>query len=156
MKNITKEKKVIVFFVFLLFFLLLIWFVYAKKNYQSRQNQGLITPTSESLPLVDSSVKVELMPLNSNREVNLKITNIPKETNEIEYVITYETKNGALQGVNSTAKVNGTVFERKITLGTCSSGTCVYHQVKDKIKVELLFKGGYGEKYFTNEYDLIK
>jgi hypothetical protein len=156
MKNIAKEKKLVVFFIFLLFFLFLIWFVYAKKSYQSGQNQALITPTSESLPLVDSSVKVELMPLNSNREVNLKITNVPKETNEIEYVITYETKNGALQGVNSTAKVNGTIFEKKITLGTCSSGTCVYHQVKDKIKVELLFKGSYGEKYFTNEYDLIK
>jgi hypothetical protein len=155
MRNIIKEKKVIVIFVFLLLALILFWLIYARKNYHTNRNQGLITPTPNSLPLVDTSVKVDLIPLNSNKEINLKITNISKGTKEIEYIISYETKNGGLQGVNSTAKINEATFEKKITLGTCSSGTCVYHQVKGKIKVELSFKGEYGEKYFTQDYDLI-
>jgi hypothetical protein len=155
MGNIVREKKKVIALVALTVFLVFfIWFVYGGKNSQMKQGQDLITPTADSLPLVDASVNVELVPFNSNKEIKLSVANIPKGTKEIEYVVTYETKDGALQGVNSTVKIEGASFERKITLGTCSSGTCVYHQVKDKIKLELLFRGNYGERYFSKDYDL--
>ena len=79
---------------------------------------------------------------------------MPKNTNSLEYILSYETVEGGLQGVNSMAKITGSDFEKKITLGTCSSGTCVYHNIKDKIKIELVFKGDNEDKYFTKEYEL--
>jgi len=45
-------------------------------------------------------------------------------------------------------------YLKKITLGTCSSGKCVYHEVVGKIKVSLKFTGSYGEKIFEKEYEL--
>jgi len=79
---------------------------------------------------------------------------MPKNTNSLEYILSYETREGGLQGVNSTAEIIGNDFEKKITLGTCSSGTCVYHNIKGKIKVELIFKGDNGDRYFTKEYKI--
>jgi hypothetical protein len=110
------------------------------------------TSSDAAIPTIDSSVVISLTPLTGGKEVLLSIKNIPKNTNSLEYILSYETVEGGLQGVNSTAEITGSSFEKKITLGTCSSGTCVYHNVKDKIKVELIFKGNGGDKYFTKEY----
>jgi len=156
MREIIKARKVLIIFILFVLMVILSWWVYSRKNYFSSKKQNLIKPTSNSLPSIDPSVKVDVVPLNLNREIKLTISHIPNGTHEIEYIISYETKDGGLQGVNSTAQIEGDGFEKKITLGTCSSGSCVYHQVKGKIRVELSFRGDYGEKYFTREYDLMK
>jgi len=156
MREIIKTRKILIIFILFFFVTILSLWVYSRKNYSSSRKQNLIKPTSSILPPIDPSVKVNVIPLNLNREIKLTITHIPAGTHEIEYIISYETKDGGLQGVNSTAQIEGDRFEKKITLGTCSSGSCVYHQVKGKIRVELSFRGDYGEKYFTHEYDLMK
>jgi hypothetical protein len=154
--NLNNKQKLIVIFILIIFFVVGTLVIVNNKNNSSKQNQSLITPESNKPISVDPSVKVEVIPLNLNKEINLKITNIPDGTKEIEYIISYNTEDGGLQGVNSVAEIKGNLFEKKITLGTCSSGTCVYHKVKDKIKVELSFRGDYGERYFENEYNLNK
>jgi len=117
-------------------------------------NNEQTTPVDGVIPTIDGSVKISLTALTGKKEVLLSIKNIPINTTGLEYILSYETVEGGLQGVNSTAKITGRDFEKKITLGTCSSGTCVYHNIKDKIKVELIFKGNNEDKYFTKEYSI--
>jgi len=117
-------------------------------------NNEKTTPVDGVIPTIDSSVKISLTALTGKKEVLLSIKNMPINTTGLEYILSYETVEGGLQGVNSTAKITGRDFEKKITLGTCSSGTCVYHNIKDKIKVELIFKGNNEDKYFTKEYSI--
>lgn len=129
------------------------WLLIGRKATVNNKNEQII-PTDAVIPTIDSSVKISLTPLAGRKEVMLSIKNMPKNTNSLEYILSYETREGGLQGVNSTAEITGSDFEKKITLGTCSSGTCVYHNIKDKIKVELVFKGDNGDKYFTKEYKI--
>jgi len=117
-------------------------------------NNEQTTPVDGVIPTIDGSVKISLTALTGKKEVLLSIKNMPINTTGLEYILSYETVEGGLQGVNSTAKITGRDFEKKITLGTCSSGTCVYHNIKDKIKVELIFKGNNEDKYFTKEYSI--
>lgn len=135
----------LVLFIFLGYRLLMGRKVSVNKNTQ-------IAPLDGVIPTIDSSVKISLTALTGKKEVLLSIKNMPVNTSSLEYILSYETVEGGLQGVNSTAEITERDFEKKITLGTCSSGTCVYHNVKGKIKVELIFKGDNQDKYFTKEY----
>jgi len=129
------------------------WLLIGRKATVNNKNEQVV-PTDAVIPTIDGSVKISLTPLAGKKEVMLSIKNMPKNTNSLEYILSYETIEGGLQGVNSTAEIIGNDFEKKITLGTCSSGTCVYHNIKDKIKVELVFKGDNGDRYFTKEYEI--
>jgi hypothetical protein len=131
-------------------------FVLLRKDGSQVKSDTEIIPTEESIPPVDSSVKVELSALNQNREVNLKIEGIPDGTESIDYELSYQTQKQDLQGIIGTLTLseNEETYEKKLTLGTCSSGTCVYHQVVGGIKLTLKFVGSYGEKIFEKEYEL--
>lgn len=108
------------------------------------------------IPTIDSSVKVELIPLTNKREVSLNVDEIPNSTESVDYELSYQTKEQGLQGVIGTITLNNIEkkFEKKITLGTCSSGRCVYHEVVSKIKLTLKFTGNYGEKIFEKEFEI--
>lgn len=108
----------------------------------------------EVIPTVDSSVKVGIEPENGNKDVVLTIAGIPEGTESIEYIISYDTAEQGLQGLNGIVSVDSgeNEVEKKLTVGTCSSGTCVYHDVVGDIKVELKFEGSYGERVFQKEY----
>ncbi len=151
--KINKTTMILGGFFLVLFILSGYWLLIGRKTTNNNKNEQ-VAPSEAIIPTVDSSVKISLTPLMGRKEVMLSIKNMPKNTNSLEYILSYETVEGGLQGVNSTAEITGNDFEKKITLGTCSSGTCVYHNIKDKIKVELVFKGNNGDKYFTKEYEL--
>lgn len=147
------KKTISLFLIVIIVFLGIISFIFSR-NKKTERKTTLITPTQEILPTIDSSVKIELVPTNKKKEVILSIKNIPAKTKTIEYILSYETKDGGLQGVNSTTEITSPTLEKKIILGTCSSGTCVYHQLKGNIKLDLTFRGDYGERYFSQEYFL--
>ena len=138
---------------FVLFVISGYWLFIGRKTSDNKTDQKT-APLDEAIPTIDSSVKISLTALTGKKEVLLSIKNLPKNTSGLEYILSYETVEGGLQGVNSTAEITGDDFEKKITLGTCSSGTCVYHNVKGKIKVDLVFKGDYGDRSFTKEFEL--
>lgn len=137
----------LILFIFLGYRLLMGRKASVNNNKQAASLDGVI-------PTIDSSVEISLTALAGKKEVLLSIKNMPLNTTGLEYILSYETVEGGLQGVNSTAEITGRDFEKKITLGTCSSGTCVYHNVKGKVKVELIFKGNNEDKYFTKEYSI--
>ena len=152
---ILKKKNFLIIGAVLSF--LIIFIIIGLLNKRERTtNNNLITPTEFIIPTVDSLVKINLEPLVEGKEILLTIANIPENTRSIDYELSYQTAKQGLQGVIGTIELlrNEKKYEKKITLGTCSSGTCVYHQVVGKIKLTLKFNGDYGEKIFEKSYQL--
>ena len=115
-----------------------------------------LLPTEVVIPTIDSNVSVDLVSSSAGREVVLQIKSIPSGTDTIDYELSYQTKQQGLQGVIGTVelKKNESEVDKTLTLGTCSSGTCIYHQVLGKIRLNLRFTGDYGDKVFEKEYEL--
>lgn len=130
-------------------------FVFKGKGSQKVENEDQV-PVEDVVPTVDASVKVSLAAEDAQKkEVVLKASALPANTTSVEYELSYLTASQGLQGVIGTVTLEGEdKFEKKLTLGTCSSGTCVYHQVVGKIKLTLKFNGDYGAKLFEKEYQL--
>lgn len=147
-----KNKRIFLFVLVPIIIFLIVIFIFFSKRKKTEVSKNLKVPTPELLPTIDSSVLIDLTPVNQRKGLILSIKNIPLKTKSIEYIITYETEDGGFQGVNSSVSVEGSSFKKEITLGTCSSGACVYHLVKGGIKLELVFKGDYGERFFNREY----
>ena len=108
-----------------------------------------------AIPTVDSSTTVTLVAQPGNKEMILKSAGIPKDTSSVDYELSYDTKGQGKQsviGTISTIENNG--FEKQMTLGTCSSGRCAYHEVVGAIQVTLRFTGEYGEKVLSKEFEL--
>jgi hypothetical protein len=114
------------------------------------------TPVEDVIPTVDASVKVSLEANGAQKkEVSLSASSIPAGTDSVEYELSYLTASQGLQGVIGTVPMDGKrQFDKDLTLGTCSSGTCVYHEVVGKIKLTLKFNGDYGAKLFEKEFEL--
>jgi hypothetical protein len=113
-----------------------------------------ILPKSEIIPTVDSSVLVNLIS-QDNKEAILTIENIPNSTSSIEYELSYLASGNLPKGVVGTVDVEGKKsVERRITLGTCSSGSCVYDQGVTSIKVNLKFEGDYSSQLFEKEFEI--
>ena len=115
-----------------------------------------LLPTEVVIPTIDKNVVVDLTSSSLGREVALQIKKIPKGTKSIDYELSYQTRQQGLQGVIGTIqlKTNQSEVNKQLTLGTCSSGTCIYHQVVGKIRLNLRFTGDYGDKVFEKEYEL--
>ena len=125
---------------------------------QQKPKVAVQTPKTEELgaiPTVDASVVVTLSALQGNKEIVLKSSSIPNGTTSVDYELSYDTKGQGKQGVIGTvSEIKGTSFEKQMTLGTCSSGRCVYHEVIGGIQVTLKFTGEYGEKVLAKEFSL--
>lgn len=151
--KLNKKTTMILGGIFLVLFIFFgYWLLIGRKATVNKNVQ--IAPSDGAMPTIDSSVIISLTALTGKKEVLLSIKNMPKNTNSLGYILTYETVEGGMQGIQSTAEITGSDFEKKITLGTCSSGTCVYQNIKSTIKLELVFKGDNGDKYFTKEYKI--
>jgi len=131
-------------------------FVASRKTTEPNQPEEELLPTEALIPTLDSSASVDLISSSAGREVALQIKNIPEGTESIDYELSYQTKQQGLQGVIGTIemKKNDSNVDKTLTLGTCSSGACVYHQVVGKIRLNLRFTGKYGDKVFEKEYDI--
>jgi len=151
----TENKSTVIIAVITVLILLIgVYFFFLSKKTNKTSDNPEETPTEVLLPTVDSSVKVSLTS-QSKKEALLEIDQIPAGTSTIEYSLSYETKQQGLQGVIGVISPdNETKYEKKITLGTCSSGACVYHEVIGAIKLSLKFSGDYGEKIFEKDFTL--
>jgi len=128
----------------------------SNKGKQQISEEEELLPTEVVIPTVDKSVAIDLVSSSLGREVVLQIKNIPAGTETVEYELSYQTKQQGLQGVIGTVELKSDQSEvdKRLTLGTCSSGTCIYHQVVGKVRLNLRFTGDYGDKVFEKEYQL--
>lgn len=153
----TKQKMIILGMgaVSLVVLLIILNNVFIKS---SKSGTEFLTPTEvveQPIPTVDSSVEVSLTPIIGGKEITLLISNSPNGTKSIDYELSYQTAQQGLQGVIGTIQIQGEKsYEKQLTLGTCSSGACVYHNVVGAIEVNLRFIGDYGEKIFEKEFEI--
>lgn len=120
-----------------------------------------ILPNVDEIPVVDSSVTVELDQVVAGKEANLIVEEYPEGTESIEYTISYqalvdgeEVPRGAigelvLDDATMTAK-----NKKVIIFGTESSGAKKYDNVVGDVTVELLFTGSYGKQMYTGDFEL--
>jgi hypothetical protein len=108
-------------------------------------NSSQVPTTTEVIPTVDSSVKVDVKAESDPKKFDMSVKGIPAKTTSIEYEITYETQDDGIQGFNSPVelKPGQDTYEKKgFLLGTCSTGgKCTYHKVTSPLKVNIKFVG---------------
>ncbi len=154
--KLYKNKKIVVGVVVGILLLVSIVVISGgRKNQETKEPEELL-PTESVIPTVGSDVNVDLISSSAGHEVTLVIKGIPSGTNSIDYELSYQTAQQGLQGVIGTIELSeGEVeVDKNLTLGTCSSGTCIYHKVVGKVRLNLRFSGDDGEKVFENEFEV--
>lgn len=151
-------KKTLIVCVVIVLLIMTAGFIISSSNKAKEKN---VTRTSRSdaeviIPTTDASTTASLSTLNGGKEVTLILKGIPNGSQTVDYELSYSTKQQGFQGVIGTVSLTDSEknFEKKITLGTCSSGKCVYHEVVGAIKVTLKFNGSYGEKILEKEFNI--
>lgn len=165
-----KNKKIFLVVFLLIIFLTVGWF-FIFKNKKNTTKEIDIEPTSELIPTVSSSVKVEFKSIKKG-EALLIVSNEPKDTSSIDFELSYQVINNDVSEEGEGTVTQGAIGKcykftsqwqcgesnynqgRKIILGTCSSGTCRYHDIVGPVKITLRFTGGYGQRIFEKEYQL--
>lgn len=157
--EILKNKKLIG--VFIVIIISIVGFVGVQisskggRKQETETKKENVLPEGAEIPKVPKSVKVDIETVERGREILLSISGIPEGTEEIEYELSYLASGDLPKGVIGTIKVSGSQsVERQITLGTCSSGRCVYDEGVESISVSLKFNGDYGSKLFEKEFEL--
>lgn len=154
----SQNQKIIVAVIVII--LLLGGFFLLKNKSGNQKTQSETTddalPNTEVLPTVDSSVIVDLKADRLKREVTLTIDGVPTGTDTIDYELSYLADGDLPKGVIGTIEVKGkkSIEKSGITLGTCSSGACVYDKGVKSIKVSLKFNSDSGAKIFEKEFDI--
>lgn len=125
------------------------------KGKKAMTDKEEVLPQQEALPTVDSNVSVDLTADKAKQQVTLTIDGIPSGTESIEYELSYNAEGDIPKGVIGTIPVEGeSSVERDITLGTCSSGTCVYDKGVSSINVSLKFQTSAGASLFEKEFEI--
>ena len=89
---------------------------------------------------------VTLVPNASGNELAFNLTRIPGSISVVEYELVYNTLANVKQGVPGSVDVEGrATLERKLTLGTCSSGVCRYDKGVRDIQLTLKFRDSKGK-----------
>lgn len=84
---------------------------------------------------------VSLTPNSAGNELALTVAKIPSIISVVEYELIYDTAANITQGVPGSVDVAGkATLERRLTLGTCSSGVCRYDKGVRDIKISLKFR----------------
>jgi hypothetical protein len=126
------------------------------RNENATRTNNVLNQGENIAPTVDSTVKVQLISGVEKKDAELKVEEVPLGTQTVEYMLSYQEKQKGLQGVLGTITLGDSEkeFNKQITLGTCSSGRCVYHEVVGKVKATLKFSGSYGDRIFEKEYEM--
>jgi len=153
-----KNKKIIIIISATVILIILILVLFRINQIKKNANIKIVPSVTNEIPMptLSDSFIVDLVGTNNNKKIKLTLSGIPKTTTSIEYSLSYQTKQQGLQGIIGTIELtdNKTEYTLERDLGTCSSGTCIYHTVEGKIMVELKLSGKYGESLFNKEYSL--
>jgi hypothetical protein len=151
-------KKIIIILGLLLIIGGVIFFLTKNSNKSNQATEDIPTPTM-ALPTISESVKVDLTPVDGGKAVKLSVSDVPSDTDTIEYEISYTTGSGIPRGVLGKITVGGekNVSRDNITLGTCSSGKCVIDSGIISVDLSLKFNSSSGDsKVFRKSYPVGK
>ncbi|CAN5172410.1 hypothetical protein BH09PAT2_BH09PAT2_00620 [soil metagenome] len=123
------------------------------KKEQANDKKTVFDKPSSAIPTVDSSVDVQIK---GNKEAVMTVKGVPDGTEKIEYELSYNTKNGSMEGVLGGIDIkNGEqIAETDFIFGTSSSGVNRYHEIVGKVKGTFKFSGEYGQRLLEKEFSL--
>lgn len=151
------KKIIVAVFIVLLISIGLIF--YLKTRFISQPEEETILPTpTVVLPTVSESIKVNLISRNASKAVDLNIEGLTADISSVEYELTYQTGSGLPRGVLGTINLKGvkSINKTDITLGTCSSGKCVYDLGVTSVNLSLKFNFSSGQSsIFQKSYSLL-
>ncbi|MEX1052579.1 MAG: hypothetical protein WEC80_01910 [Patescibacteria group bacterium] len=170
MKDLLKNKKILLISAIVLILIIaVIFFLTSKNTSDGLESQEQLTNT-EAIPIVDSSVIVSLIRGARSGEIILTVENAPEGTTSIEYQLTYDARSREEGGSIVPRGVIGKCVKQSggnnnwsceqpnsgeaIVLGTCSSGTCVYDNITGDINAQLKFTGSYGDRIFEKDFQI--
>lgn len=149
-------KKIILAVGIIILLLIVIVILWNLKSEKKSLTSDLTPTPSIALPTISDKISVELIPLSGNQSVTLKIKGLDSDLESIEYDMNYITGNGLSRGVLGKIKLSGEkeITRENITLGTCSSGHCVYDTGVTSINLSLRFNSSSGPQIFQKSYNL--
>ncbi len=160
-----------IFFLFIILLLLFILYILFFNNKKELKKNDKVEQKELIIPTVDNNVKVSLEKIR-NGEIKIIVYNASLNTENIDFEISYLVKNTDLEEGNENEMISQGVLgkcylekdkwycgtglgtDKKIVLGTCSSGVCRYHNIVGPIKLNLKFSGSYGIRIFEKDYQL--
>ena len=149
-----KQKNMLIIGIIVVLVIIGGWYITRKPAKKMVTTKSSILPENEEIQMVDESVKVDFVSKNK-REAAISVSAVPTGTETIEYEVSYNTVEDIPQGAIGALEVSGSTASKDgITFGTCSSGTCRYHNVAGNAKVVLKFSGSYGDRLFEKEFPL--
>ncbi|MFS8158738.1 MAG: hypothetical protein ACMG6E_00735 [Candidatus Roizmanbacteria bacterium] len=125
-----------------------------KSSNSKKADTENVLPENENFPPIESSVKVEAVSDKLKQNITITASNLPTDVKTIDYEVTYTGKDSIQKGAIGILDIKGTTASSKVTLGTCSSGTCVYDNGGDSVKVNLKFTGSKGTRVFEKEFKI--
>lgn len=139
------KNKLVLIGVILVIVVLGAAYYYTTSNSEKIQVSDVVE--EEAIKMNPEDIELELTPSKGNKEVIMKINDVSK-FDSFEYEMNYDaTVDGEVvpRGAIGSGEVEGgKPIERKITIGTCSSGTCKYDQGVTKVSfiIRLNLKDG--------------
>jgi hypothetical protein len=114
-------------------------------------------PTPDTIPTIDSSIKVNAK-LVSNNTISLDVTGLDGKMKSMAYELTYDSQ-GLIKGVNSGSKpldlTGKNEITREVYMGTCSRNVCKPDLGVKKVSVALEFISTDDKKsQFSQDFDL--
>lgn len=114
------------------------------------EQSSFITTSLEDSPFIS------LTPSSDGHWLNLKVSQI-KDADKLEYELLYEATDGATQGSIGSIDLKGkTTYEKKILLGSESSGHYRYDKGVERGEITIRLRGGIGRRKYSTEFHLQK
>ncbi|MBU1126948.1 hypothetical protein KKF11_01210 [Patescibacteria group bacterium] len=112
------------------------------------EQSGFITTSIADSPFIS------LTPTSDGYWLNLEVLQI-KDADKLEYELLYETGDGATQGSIGSIDLKGkTTYEKRILLGSESSGHYRYDKGVEKGEITIRLRGGMGRRKYTTKFHL--
>lgn len=153
------NKKLLLIAIGTLFILLFGAFLVKNALFSKSENKPDVSPTPVVVfPTVTDDVVVTLTATAGKRAVSLKISQVPKGTEMVEYEMKYLTGSGLIHGLSGTIRLaqgEESIEREDLTLGSCSSGgKCTYDEGVTSIDVVIKFTGSFGSSIFQKSFPI--
>ena len=148
MKNLMKNKMALVGIAAVVLIIAVAGYMFVSKQKATKEPVVQETPEEQALQMKPEEIGLELTPNKALTEVEMKITDVSKFTH-FDFEMSYDAivdGEAVPKGAIGSGDVNPgeTSIDRKITIGTCSSGTCKYDKGVKKMSflIRLTLKDG--------------
>jgi hypothetical protein len=146
--NLVKNKWALLGVGAIVLVLLIAGVLFIQNKKATKAPVAQTTPEEQAIEMKPEDIGLELSPNAALTEVEMKISDVSK-FNSFEYEMNYDAivdGESVPRGAIGSGDVNSddTSIDRKITIGTCSSGTCKYDKGVKKISfiIRLNLKDG--------------